>query len=159
MYISFLFRLAFQYIKFPRTNQQLTKMKDRFFAIAGFPRVVGAVDGTHIHLHASKLGTDCEYTYVNRKGRHSINVQLISGPDCEILNVVARWPGATHDSRILQMSRIARGFEQGHLHGILLGDSGYPLMRWLMTPITNPTTPVERAYNKLVFPFDLFFLN
>ena len=27
------------------------------------------------------------------------------------------------------------------------GDSGYPLHRNLMTPISNPTTPAEQAYN------------
>jgi len=29
----------------------------------------------------------------------------------------------------------------------MIGDSGYPLEPWLMTPIPSPTTPREEAYN------------
>ncbi|XP_030830367.1 putative nuclease HARBI1 [Strongylocentrotus purpuratus] len=47
----------------------------------------------------------------------------------------------------LQNSRLAAKFEGGMLHGILLDDSGYPLLPWLMNPILNPKTPAENAYN------------
>ena len=43
------------------------------YCIAGFPNVVGAVDGTHIRIQAP---TQNEDDYVNRKGYHSINVQV-----------------------------------------------------------------------------------
>ena len=40
---------------------------------SGFPNVVGAVDGTHVKIQAP---TKDEDDYVNRKGYHSINVQV-----------------------------------------------------------------------------------
>ena len=89
-----------------------------FFQIAGFPNVVGAIDGTHVNLLGAPLGED-EYLYVNRKGNHSINVQLICDHRYRLTNVVARWPGSTHDSRIL---RVSIDYDNKHLpfHHILL---------------------------------------
>lgn len=44
------------------------------------------------------------------------------------MNVVARWPGATHDSAIFANSRVCGDFEAGRYgNACLLGDSGYPL--------------------------------
>ena len=140
-------RLRHTVIKFPVTANQVRVAQRDFFAIAGFPQVVGAVDGTHIGIHGCNYGPD-EYIFINRKNRHSINVQLICDGNFRITNVVARWPGSTHDSRILQSSRIGQLFESGQLQGILLGDSGYALRPWLMTPFLNPNTPAEKAYNR-----------
>lgn len=44
-----------------------------FYEIAGMPCTIGAVDGTHILIKAPQ---DEEWNYVNRKGQHSINVQV-----------------------------------------------------------------------------------
>lgn len=51
-----------------------------FYEIAGMPCTIGAVDGTHILVKPPK---EEEWTYVNRKGQHSINVQ-VSG-NCKLL--------------------------------------------------------------------------
>ncbi len=81
------------------------RVKQEFFAIAGFPGVVGAVDCTHVRLYGAPFGDD-EYLYVNRKGYHSINVQAVCDANFHVLNVVARWPGSTHDSAVLHGSRL-----------------------------------------------------
>ena len=109
--------------------------------------MVGAVDCTHVEIHDCPWGDD-EYIYINRKSRHSINVQLICDANYKITNVVARWPGSAHDSRILQRSNIGQSFAAGDLQGILIGDSGYPLRPWLMTPILHPATAPEEDYNR-----------
>lgn len=46
-----------------------------FHSIAGMPKTIGAVDGTHIRI---KAPNEEEAAYVNRKGEHSINVQVCS---------------------------------------------------------------------------------
>ena len=127
-------------------GDQLTKQTD-FYHKSGFPAVVGAVDCTHVWLDSSPVGEN-EHIYVNRKGWHSINVQYIVDANYKIINVVARWPGSTHDSRILENSEVGRMFERGELQGIILGDSGYPQRPWLMTPFRTPNTRPERAYNR-----------
>ncbi|XP_062591455.1 putative nuclease HARBI1 [Saccostrea cucullata] len=62
--------------------------------------------------------------------------------------VIAKWPGGTHDSYIWRNSSIHNLFESGTISdGWLLGDSGYPLRPWLLTPVLNPTTDAQERYN------------
>ena len=78
----------------------------------------------------------------------SINVRAVCGPNMLITNIVCRWPGATHDSRIFENSAICFKFETNLNDGLLLGDDGYPCRYYLMTPVSNPVTAKERNYNK-----------
>lgn len=48
-------------------------IKQQFYAVARFPGVVRAIDGTHIPIIAP---AENEHLSVNRKGFHSINVQV-----------------------------------------------------------------------------------
>ena len=66
-----------------------------------------------------------------------------------IRDIVAKWPSATHDTHIWNNRKLAKAFEDGTIKGAwLLGDSGYALKPWLLTPILSPTTRAERKYNK-----------
>lgn len=52
-----------------------------------------------------------------------------------------------HDSRIFHNSRLCAEFENGNYNGSILGDSGYALKSYLLTPVSNPQAPPERRYN------------
>lgn len=39
-----------RYIYMPRNETEIADIQNKFFDIAGFPRVVGAIDGTHIRI-------------------------------------------------------------------------------------------------------------
>ncbi|XP_064467971.1 putative nuclease HARBI1 [Ornithodoros turicata] len=132
-----------KFVRWPR-GEEIARAQHQFYQLASFPGVVGAVDGTHVRIQAPSAH---ETAFVNRKNYHSINVQLIAGADCKILDVVANWPGATHDSRILRESTIGRELEAGVHTGLLLGDSGYPCKRWLMTPFLQPRNRAQEKYN------------
>ena len=128
----------------PRQNRQ----KRLFYAMAGFPNVIGCVDGSHVKLQAPAIN---EHEYVNRSsGRHSINVQLICDTELRILNCVVKYPGSVHDARILREGAVWRALEQNPrpVDGFLLSDSAYPLREWLLTPFINPHTPPEVAYSR-----------
>ncbi|XP_046863344.1 putative nuclease HARBI1 [Xenia sp. Carnegie-2017] len=62
------------YINFPSTNEEKNAIRTGMYQIAGFPCAIGCVDGTHIRIIAPSQN---EPNYVNRKGYHSINVQVI----------------------------------------------------------------------------------
>ena len=74
--------------------------------------IVGAIDCTHVRLYGAPMGDD-EYVFVNRKGFHSLNVQMICSAKYKVTNIVARWPGSTHDSAILHASIVRDMFENG----------------------------------------------
>jgi len=66
-----------------------------------------------------------------------------------IINCVAKWPGSVHDARILRESPIFAAFEGNPkpLNGYILGDSGYMLRDWLLTPLLKTRSVKDEAYN------------
>lgn len=114
----------------------------RFFEKAGFPRIAGCVDGTLIPIDGPGSG---EKSFVDRHGQHSINAMVVCGPNNEFYYASARWPGSVHDSRVLRRSSLFVSWEDEDWRpfpgAVLLGDSGYPLLRWLMTPIEQGGVP------------------
>lgn len=133
-----------QYIRFPDANDLRRKMQD-FQGIARMPGVIGAIDCTHIPIIMPSV--ENSELYRCRKGYFSLNIQAVSGPDLMFYNVVARWPGSVHDSRIFSNSRICAELEEGLYPGHLLGDSGYPCRKYILTPLGNPRDRHEEAYN------------
>ena len=64
-------------------------------------------------------------------------------------NIVARWPGSTHDSHIFRTSHIHHQLEGTNFeNGVLIGDSGYACLPYLMTPYPEPHTQPERRFNR-----------
>ncbi|XP_041461458.1 putative nuclease HARBI1 [Lytechinus variegatus] len=136
-------RKASDFINF--TLEPTATIKSNFAAIAGMPNTIGCIDCTHVYIRAPR---ENENIYVNRKNRHSINVQGIVDSKMRFVNVVAKWPGSSHDSYIWETSNVLNDFRMGRMPpGWLLGDSGYPTQPWLMTPLTNPQSPAEQRFN------------
>ncbi|XP_063826029.1 putative nuclease HARBI1 [Ostrinia nubilalis] len=136
---------ANSFIKMPITIGEQERISAKFRAIKNFPGVIGAIDCTHIKI--KKTGGDMAQYYINRKGYYSLNVQVVCDADLKIMDIVARWRGSTHDSRIFMESNIKQRFEDRQFRGRLIGDSGYPLLPYLFTPILRPSRPEEEAYN------------
>uniref|UniRef100_A0A8C5N5G4 Putative nuclease HARBI1 n=1 Tax=Gouania willdenowi TaxID=441366 RepID=A0A8C5N5G4_GOUWI len=110
--------LVNQFVCFPR-DDQISQTKRKFLLLGSMPNTIGVI----------------EWEYINRKGRHSINIQLVGDADLLITNCVVKWPGSVHNARILREN------------GIILGGSAYPLLLWLMTPFLAPNTPEQAHFN------------
>ncbi|XP_045446885.1 putative nuclease HARBI1 [Melitaea cinxia] len=139
--------LSRDYIKFPHTDTDIRKTQLEFYNIARFPKVVGALDCTHIKI-ISPGGSHAE-TFRNRKGYMSINVQAICNAQLLLTDLVVRWPGSTHDERIFSASRRHAMFELG-MYGdsVLVADSGYMNRNYLMMPLDRVSTSAESLYNE-----------
>ncbi|XP_008188715.1 putative nuclease HARBI1, partial [Acyrthosiphon pisum] len=116
-------RLRSQFIDFPRNAEQKNMIQTGFFQLRGFPRVIGAVDCTHVKIQSPNANIGERFR--NRKG----------------------WPGSVHDSTIFDNSMIRAQFENNEFGNcFLLGDGGYPCRDYLMTPLLNPYTEPEKRY-------------
>ncbi|XP_011268108.2 putative nuclease HARBI1 [Camponotus floridanus] len=136
-----------QYIYCPNSNQSLRHTKEGFYNIARFPRVIGAIDCTHVKIQ-SPGGEEAE-VFRNRKGIFSINVQAVCDSALKFLDIVARWPGSTRDSTIFNASRIRAKFINGEMgDALLLGDSGYACTNFLLTPLLETHTQAEELYSE-----------
>lgn len=137
--------LCSQYVKFHNSPQEKLDVMNLFYMASRMPGVIGAIDCTHVPIQ-SPGGNDAEI-YRNRKGYFSINVQLVCDHTGYISDVVARWPGSVHDSTIFDNCNLRAKLEIGPSRGYLVGDGGYACRRYLLTPLTNPTTAAEKAFN------------
>jgi len=135
------------FIHFPTTDDEIRKVKQDFFNIAKFPSCIGAIDCTHIKIR-SPGGDDAEI-FRNRKQFFSLNVQTICDSKLIIQNIVARWPGSSHDANIFRNSAIKQRFDNREFKDcVLVADSGYPMQSYMITPMLNPITNVENTFNE-----------
>ncbi|XP_064643069.1 putative nuclease HARBI1 [Lineus longissimus] len=108
-----------------------------------FPCITGLIDGTQVEVNTPHRPYN-EAAYVNRKGYHAINAQVVCDRKMKIFNLDARWPGTTHDSFMLRNSHVWDRFEEGRMENSwLLGDAGYPLRKWLLNPFNNPNNEAQ----------------
>ncbi|KAJ8866371.1 hypothetical protein PR048_032214 [Dryococelus australis] len=134
------------WIKFPAGSVEFARNRLRLYEIGHFPGAIGAVDGTHIRIESP--GGERAEVYTNRKCYFSVTVQEVVGVDMQIMGIACRWPGSTHDSRTFSNSGVKLMFEDGRLQGILFGDSRYPQLQYMFTPVLKHAvhTNAERRF-------------
>lgn len=71
--VNALYRKSSQFIQWP-TGERVVDVMQGFENSSGFPNIIGALDGTQIRIDAPKRNPN---DYINRKGYHSIQLQVI----------------------------------------------------------------------------------
>jgi hypothetical protein len=137
------------WIKFPSTLADIRISQQLWQENFEMPGAIGALDCTHVKIW--KPGGRRAYgdEYINRKGVASINVQASCDAQERFTSIDANWPGSVHDSRIWKNSDVGRLMANSRGDGHLLGDEGYGVAPWLMTPYGNPVQPHERTFNRI----------
>ncbi|XP_055041197.1 uncharacterized protein [Misgurnus anguillicaudatus] len=147
-----------QYIKHPTAaefRQIIQGYRDKW----RFPQVVGAIDGSHIKITAPHENSA---DYYNRKGDYSIILQGVVDHNMKFWDINVGRPGKVHDARVFALSSLFQRGSEGTLlpswterfEGVdvpllLLGDSAYPLLTWLMKPYPEGpgVTPQQLNFN------------
>ncbi|XP_017470682.1 PREDICTED: putative nuclease HARBI1 [Rhagoletis zephyria] len=138
------------WIKFHMTDAEKTEAKEYFFQKTGFPGVIGCVDGSHIKILAPNKQD--QHLYYNRKGFFSLNAMIICDHKMRIRYFDARYAGSGHDSLIWNISQartiLKERYDAGERRCWLLGDAGYPLEPYIMTPYRSAAEgSPEAIYN------------
>ncbi|XP_058817968.1 putative nuclease HARBI1 isoform X2 [Topomyia yanbarensis] len=134
------------WIQFPSTEEQFRKAKNAWSRRGKIPNAIGAIDCTHVHIVRPHNHPD---EFINRKGFASFNVQATCDANDIFTSIDCSWPGSVHDSRIWKNSDIHRIMFENTAGALLLGDEGYAIAPWIMTPYRNPDTQVRMHYNKI----------
>lgn len=129
----------------PRTPEERMESKVQFYKMARFPKVIGAIDCTHIKL----LSPTMEHVekFRNREGYLSLKVQALVNANLEFMHI-SFMPGLTDDNKIFKRSGLKEIMENQDLPDcVILGDADYAVSPYLLTPLANPSTIGERLYN------------
>ncbi|KAK4887356.1 hypothetical protein RN001_003627 [Aquatica leii] len=71
--------------------------------------VIGAIDGSYIKIDKPAEDPD---SYLNRKGYHSIQVQVVCDFNKKIRDVFIGYPGSAHDSRVFRNSPLGNSLQE-----------------------------------------------
>lgn len=125
---------------------------DEFEALAqGFLRrnylygTVLAIDGTHIPIEAP---TVCPERYVNRKGWHSVSIQVTVDNYGKFRNLFGVFLGACHNAFVYRRSNMYN-YVNNNLPRpyFIIGDAAYPGSDGLHIPYKGDLTDEQKDYN------------
>lgn len=130
------------YIRWP-SQSRLKTLANEFFDLQGIPFVVGAIDGSHIPIIGPKENHE---DYFNRKGFHSILLQLTVSANCSVWNYDMGWARSIHDSLNFTRSEIGQRCVKGDLGNYcLVGDCDYPARPYMMVPFKGCKEGLSRV--------------
>lgn len=135
---EFLVTLSCEYIHWP-TEIEAERESQIFERKKNLHHVIGAIDGSHIRINKPHMYAE---DYINRKGYYSVLLQGTVNSKMLFIDIVAGEPGSMHDARMLRKSKLySVAYENPEVlfynKYALLGDSAYPSLNWLITPIKD----------------------
>ncbi|GAB2235059.1 hypothetical protein Droror1_Dr00004338 [Drosera rotundifolia] len=148
-FVELMEKRALHHLHWP-SEEGMTDIKSKFEKFRGFPNCCGAIDTTHIAMCLA-LAEPTTKVWFDRERNHSMLLQAIVDPDMKFRDIVTGWPGKMSDSLVLESSTFFQMCEKGKrlcgkkvelLDGsevgeYIVGDSGFPLLPWLITPYTG----------------------
>ncbi|XP_062181760.1 protein ALP1-like [Phragmites australis] len=149
------------HLRWPSSGE-MEKIKSKFEKIYGLPNCCGVVDTTHITMCLSSAEPNCK-VWLDHEKNYSMVLQAVVDPDTRFTDIVTGWPGSMKESSILHSSGLFKLCEKGErLNGsklkvsdgseigeYIIGDSGYPLLPWLLPPYQEKDfTELKAEFNR-----------
>lgn len=142
-----------QHLQWP-SETEMAEIKSKFEKIQGLPNCCGVIDTTHI-LMCLPSSDPTNNLWLDQMKNHSMVLQAIVDPEMRFRDIVTGWPGKMEDWLIFQSSNFYRLCDEGErLNGkklelsegseireYIIGDSGYPLLPYLVTPYEGQELP------------------
>ncbi|KAL7407457.1 hypothetical protein ABVT39_008684 [Epinephelus coioides] len=142
-------------ISLPDADEALA-IAQRNYEAHKIPQVYGAIDGSHIPVHAP---SDGYRDYVNRKGWTSVVLQAVGDARLMIRDICVGTPGCAHDAAVFATSHLFRypakhpqavkDVERVQVPLLLAGDPAYPLLPWIMKGFSGLNlTATQETFNE-----------
>lgn len=144
-------------------GERLQAVKEGFSEAHGFFNCCGAIDVTYIPIELPP-GMNSK-AYHDWKNGTSICVQAIVDSDMRFLDILAGWPGSIHDGHLLKQCGFFKDVHHrktrlagpnmltrngSELNEYIIGDGGYGLRPWLMSPFKMTTDGRHKEYNYML---------
>ncbi|KAK4284130.1 hypothetical protein QN277_001002 [Acacia crassicarpa] len=151
-----------RHLTWPSTEQEMEEIKTKFEKMQGLPNCCGAIDITHVLMTLPSMDS-LNDVWLDREKNCSMILQAIVDPDMRFRDIIAGWPGSVSDDLVLRSSSFFKFTEEGkRLNGpkktlpdgtelaeYLIGDTGFPLLPWLLTPYKGKgLSPDQAEFNK-----------
>ncbi|KAK8531743.1 hypothetical protein V6N13_131102 [Hibiscus sabdariffa] len=137
-------------------EEKMKEIKEEFELISGVPNIGGSIHTTHVPIIAPKVNVAAyfnrRHTERNQKTSYSITVQGVVDREGIFRDICIGWPGSMPDDQVLEKSALFQRASKGGLKDVwIVGNSGYPLMDWLLVPYTHPNlTWAQHGFNEKI---------
>ncbi len=137
-------------------ENKMVNDKEEFRSVSGIPNVGGSMYTTHVPIIAPKINVGSYYnkrhTERNQKTSYSITIQGVVDAKGVFTDVCIGWPGSMPDDQVLEKSALSQRANMGLLKDVwIVGNSGYPLMDWVLVPYTHQNlTWCQHAFNEKI---------
>lgn len=136
-------------------EERMSGVKREFELVSGIPNVGGSMYTTHVPIIAPKVNGPAyfnkRHTERNQKTSYSITVQGVVNSNGVFTDVCIGWPGSMSDDKILEKSALSQRANRGLLKDVwIVGNSGYPLMDWVLVPYAQQNLWTQRVFNEKV---------
>lgn len=146
---------------FPTTREQFEEKILDTEQLWQFPCCWGAIDGCHLSINCPPGGQEAQKEYHNFKNFFSVVLMAMVDAKCRFIWASVGCPGNSHDSIILQSTKVWEDITSGNaipqvskkmgnsdVFPFLVGDSAFPLSVYLMKPFTDgEPNEVQKYFN------------